>query len=122
MLDESIGKTRKHGHYQHYTVIEKARVAAECAITSTMRYFAPEFSDRSLNESTVRVWVKQDTKELLLRNNEGKTLDIRISHPLKITGQMKQPQKVTFQHFASFHYSKEFFLKACSTVPCSCVF
>ena len=45
LLDESIGKTtNKHGYY-NYTAIEKARVpqyAAECEITSTVRYFVSE--------------------------------------------------------------------------------
>ena len=45
-------RLEKRGPYKDYTAEEKAKVAkraAECGVTSTIRYFAAEFADRPLN-------------------------------------------------------------------------
>ena len=45
------GRSQKRGHYKHYTADEKARIAkraAECGVTSTVRYFSADFSDSLL--------------------------------------------------------------------------
>lgn len=55
LQNEASGIAKKRGQYKHYTAKEKARVAKKGA-EYRVRHFAAEFSERPLNESTVRVW------------------------------------------------------------------
>ena len=87
--ESNHNSSRKRGHYANYTDAEKTKVgkrAAEMGVTSTIRYFEKDFTDRPLKESTVRTWKNEYIKELALQNKFGSTKVVlkgkRRGHPL----------------------------------------
>ena len=65
-------QARKRGEYLVYTDEEKLKIgkrAAEMGVTSTLKFFEKDFTDRPLKESTVRTWATKYKKELALRSN-----------------------------------------------------
>ena len=70
---EAAATAKKRGQYKSYTASEKAMIAkraTECGVTNTVRYFSHKFVDRPLCEGTIRTWVKQYKRELIISRRE----------------------------------------------------
>ena len=80
----------KRSPYQHFTPEEKLLIgkrAAECGVTSSIRYFSgvSQFRGRQLKESSVRGWKTTYLKEISARKRIG--MDLNIARlPNKKTG------------------------------------
>lgn len=79
----------KRGSYQIYTENEKLKIekrAAEMGVTSTIKFFKDEFSDRPLKESTVRTWSNNYKRELALKRKFSDDMTIA-----KLSGERRGP-------------------------------
>ena len=82
LSDRGGGKDRtpKCGNYEHYTATEKVQIAkraAEHSATATICYFSKVFPNRSLKESSVRIWRKKYLQEITRKRKEGKNLLVK---------------------------------------------
>ena len=72
--EDDSSKARRRGGYQYFTPMEKAqygRRAAECGLTSTIRYFSKvDKNERTLSPSTLFGWKENYLKELAKRKND----------------------------------------------------
>ena len=72
--EDDVSKTRHRGSYQYLIPMEKAeygRRAAECGLTSTIKYFPKvDKKEQTLSPSTLLGWKENYLEELAKRKND----------------------------------------------------
>ena len=82
VLNASKPRKRLRGSYDSFTPEEKAKIAKkaiENGVTKTVVKYNRELQDRTLKESTVRMWVSEYRRQLELRRCTGIELSFTVS-------------------------------------------